>query len=109
MADLSALTRGFQQGAGFMQDFRARRQLERMRHQALEAGEYDLEAQREMRRIRDPKSTEMLGELDPSTVQDLEGLKDPLAFRMMNWFRSKFARRRRPRRAIEVGPEPAPM
>ena len=44
MADWGALVRGFQEGANFSQDFRAKRQFERRREQELAAADRDLAA-----------------------------------------------------------------
>lgn len=100
MADWSKLVEGFQQGANFAQDFRARRQIERARDQALESGEYGLQAKRAFRRARDPITEGALGRLDPSSVQDYQGLEDPFAIQLFNWAKGKM---RRKKRALDIG------
>lgn len=100
MADWSKLVEGFQRGAEFSQDFRARRQIERARDQALERGDYDLQSTRAFRRIRDPQTEGALGPLDPNSVQDYQGLEDPFAFRLFDWVRTKAKRKKR---ALQTG------
>lgn len=100
MADWSQLVKGFQEGANFSQDFRARKQIEKARDQALESGEYGLQARRAFRRVRDPMTEGALGKLDPSSVQDYEGLEDPFAIQLFNWAKGKM---RRKKRALDIG------
>lgn len=87
MADWSALTRGFQEGARFAQDFRERRQLEKAREFALkkmgrEDFDADMSAKAGARNIFNDFGIE-------TELYSHEGLKDPLAFRLMNWFRGR--------------------
>lgn len=100
MADYSQIVKSFQEGANFAQDFRARRQIERARDQALESGEYGLQAKRAFRRTRDPITEGALGKLDPNSVQDYQGLEDPFAIQLFNWAKSKM---RRKKRALDIG------
>ncbi len=96
MADYLQILRGITGGLQAGQDFRERRQLERAREQQLESGEYDLQARRATRRVRDPESTRVLGALDPSSVQDYQQtFGDPFAFKLLDFFKDRRARRKR--------------
>jgi hypothetical protein len=95
MADWSALVSGFQQGANFRQNFRERSQLEKARDLGLEGANYDMQARRATRKVRDPETTAALGPLDPNSVQDWGGgLQDPFAYKLMDWFKSKMGRKK---------------
>lgn len=105
--DYLQILRGITGGLEAGQKFRANRQLEKARDQSLESGEYDLQERRAARKLRDPATSKVLGELDPTTVQDYEGLGDPFAFKIGAWFKSKFGKKRQALPAPtqeEVGP-----
>ncbi len=96
MADYLQILRGITGGLEAGQNFRANRQLERSREQAIESGEYDLEQRRAIRRVRDPESERVLGKLDPSTVRDYDAtFGDPFAFKLLDWFKQKMGARKR--------------
>ena len=97
MADWSALTRGFQQGADWRQQYRANKQFERAREQALETGEFGLEGKRRTARTAPP------GELgagyqapDPWS----QTLRDPFGERLWGKFKNWMQERRAARSAI---------
>lgn len=106
--DYLQILRGITGGLEAGQNFRANRQLERSRDQALESGEYDLEARRATRRVRDPESTRVLGALDPASVKDFQKtFGDPFALKLVDWFRQKRANRKKKATALpaeEFGP-----
>jgi hypothetical protein len=105
MADWSALVKGFQQGSQFSQDFRANRQLEKARAQALERGEYDLESTRAFRQTTNPEAAGVLGEDYAAGNTPWSGqLEDPFAFKLFSWAKSKLGKRKR-QSAIDLGGE----
>lgn len=94
MADWSKGVEAFQGGADWRQRYRANKQIEQARDLALEGGNYDMEQRRALRRTRDPDTASVLGELDPSSVQDWGGqLQDPFATRLMDWFKTRKAKK----------------
>lgn len=101
MADWSALVKGFQEGGDFAQRFRANRQFEKARDLALEGEDYDMQARRANRRIRDPLSQGVFGKLDPNSVQDYSGqLQDPFAFKLFDFIKSKAKKKKQ---AVSTG------
>lgn len=104
MADYSQLVKGFQQGSDWAQRFRANRQLERARDQALERGEYDLESQRAFRKTTNPDAAEVLGEDYAAGNSDWSGqLEDPFAYKLFDWFKKKFSKKGGKRKALDLG------
>lgn len=104
--DYSALTRGFQQGANFAQDFRRGQQEERARDYALKRmGQEDFAFEDNQRRLgRDMQSE--FGDVDVSTYQH-EGLQDPLAFKLWNWIKGRGKKKKAGLGTVAVG-EPVP-
>lgn len=103
MADWSALVKGFQGGAEFGQNFRANRQLEKARDQALERGQYDLESQRAFRKTTNPDAAGALGADYAAGNTDWTGqLEDPFAFKLFDWVKSKFNAKKPKRQAIST-------
>lgn len=101
MADWNALVKGFQEGANFSQDFRQRRQIEKARDLGLEGASYDMESRRANRKVRDPMTKSVFGDLDPGSVKDWNGaLPDPFAFKLFDWIKSKSKKKKK---ALDVG------
>lgn len=107
MADWSALVRGFQEGADFSQRFRANRQLEKARDQALERGEYDLDSTRAFRKTTNPDAADVLGPDYAAGNTDWTGkLEDPFAFKLFDWAKSKFGGgKKKKQKALDLGGE----
>lgn len=107
MADYSALIKGFQQGSQWAQDFRASRQFEKAREQALERGEYDLDSQRAFRKTTNPDAAGVLGEDYAAGNTDWTGkLEDPFAFKLFDWFKTKLGKKgNKKRKALDLGGE----
>lgn len=97
MADWSALTKGFQQGANWRQDYRANKQLERAREQALETGEFDLEGMRRTSKVAPPGE---LGEGYKAPDDWSATLRDPFGERLWGKFKGWMQQRRAARSAI---------
>lgn len=107
MADYSALTRGFQQGSNWAQEYRANKQFEKARDQALERGEYDLQAQRDFRRAQNPDAAGVLGEDYAAGNTDWTGqLEDPMGVKLINWFKTKLGGKgKKKQKALDLGGE----
>lgn len=106
MTDFMKGVEAFQQGSDWRQRFRANKQLEKARDLALEGGEYDMESRRASRKLRDPDTASVLGQLDPNSVQDWQGgLQDPFAYKLMDWFKSHRGKKKRKTQAIDLGGE----
>lgn len=106
MADWSALTSGFQQGADWRQRFRANRQLEKARDQALEMGDYGVQSARDFRMAENPDAAGVLGEgYAAGNTPWAGGLQDPFSFKMGEWFKQKFAGKKKKKKALDVGGE----
>lgn len=106
MADWSALTRGFQEGADFSQRFRENRQLEKMRDQMLEAGQYGLEGMRGFRKAKNPDAAVGLGDQYAAGNMDWMGqLEDPVGIRMVKWIKNKFKKKPAQTQALDTGGE----
>lgn len=104
MADWSALVKGFQEGADFSQRFRANRQFEKARDQALETGEYGLESQRAFRKTTNPDAAGVLGDDYAAQNMDWGGkLEDPFAFKLFDWFKKKVSRKGKKQKALDLG------
>lgn len=104
MADYSQLVKGFQGGADFAQRFRANRQFERARDQALERGEYDLESQRAFRKTQNPDAAGVLGDDYAAENADWGGqLEDPFAFKLFDWMKKKFSKKGKKQKALDLG------
>jgi hypothetical protein len=104
MADYSALVKGFQGGSRWAQDFRANKQFETARDQALERGEYDLESTRAFRKTQNPDAAGVLGEDYAAGNTDWTGkLQDPFAFKLFDWFKKKVGGKKR--KALDLGGE----
>lgn len=112
--NFSDVVGNFQKGANWAQDFRANRQLEQARGLAVEDADYQMQAKRAARKVRDPISEGVLGALDPNDPSAIEStagmLEDPFAFKLANWFSGKLKKRRAPPRtaALDTGTESAP-
>lgn len=105
MADWNALVKGFQEGANFSQDFRARSQIEKARDLNLEDANYNMESRRANRKIRDPMTKSVLGDLDPSQTKDWGGqLPDPFAYKLFDWIKSKGKKKKRALNTGEIAP-----
>lgn len=88
MADLSALTTGFQQGMKSSLDYRERRQIERAREYALKKmGQEDFAFGENQKMLAGDIKNEF-GDVDTNVYQH-DGLKDPLAFRLLDWFKKR--------------------
>jgi hypothetical protein len=108
MADWSKGVEAFQSGSDWRQRYRANKQLETARDQALERGEYGLEGMRATRKLRDPDTAGVLGALDPNSVSDWNGqLQDPFATRLMDWFRERKSKKQMRTKALDLGGEGA--
>jgi hypothetical protein len=107
MADWSQLVKGFQSGSQWAQDFRANKQFEKARDQALERGEYDLESERAFRKTTNPEAAGVLGEDYAQGNTDWTGkLEDPFAFKLFDWFKSKLGKKGgKKRKALDLGGE----
>src|SRR5262245_6053296 len=104
MADYSALVKGFQGGADFAQRFRANKQFETARDQALERGEYDLQSQRAFRKTQNPDAAGVLGEDYAAQNTDWGGaLEDPFAFKMFDWIKKKLGKKGKKQKALDLG------
>lgn len=103
MPDYSQFTKGLLGGLEASQRFRANRQLEKQRDYDLETQEYKSQERRANRRIRDPDTEKELGALDPNSVQDYQGLEDPFAMKLLNFFSGK---PKKPRQGIAAPPAP---
>lgn len=96
MADWSQLVKGFQEGADFSQRFRANRQFEKGRDQALERGEYDLQSMRDFRRAQNPDAMGALGPDYAAGNTDWNGqLQDPFAFKLFDWVKTKLGKKKK--------------
>lgn len=102
--DYGEISRGIFGGLQAGQRFRANRQQEKLNDQTLESNEYDLERRRADRRTRDPENETAYGPLDPSTVTDYEGLGDPFAIRLFDFFKKR-RQQKRAAQGIPVAPE----
>ncbi len=108
MADWGKAVEAFQGGADWRQRYRANKQFEKARDLAIEGGTYDMEARRAARKLRDPDTSAVLGQLDPNSVQDWSGgLQDPFATRLMDWFKSRKAKKQKRKQALDMGGEGA--
>lgn len=101
MADFSKLVEGFQQGANFAQDFRAKRQFERAREQALSTGDRELAAtagaERDlMAQFPDETAGMSAFEFEPT-------FDEPMAFKLFNKLFKKGKKKKT--QALDLGGE----
>lgn len=107
MADWSKAVESFQRGSQWRQDYRANKQFEKAREQALERGEYDLESTRAFRKTTNPDAASVLGDDYAAGNTDWTGkLEDPFAFKLFDWAKQKFGGgKKKKQKALDLGGE----
>lgn len=106
MADWGKAVESFQRGSQWAQEYRANKQFEKARDQALERGEYDLESQRAFRKTQNPDAAGVLGEGYADVNQDWTGkLEDPFAVKLFSWAKDKLSGKGKKRKALDLGGE----
>src|SRR5262245_11530836 len=103
MVDFSKAVDAFQQGANWRQQFRANRQFERAREQALEEGGAKLFDKRESAKALAQNLKDDYG-IDTPLYEHM-GLQDPFAFKLLDWFKARKAKKMAKKRAIDLGGE----
>jgi len=106
MADWGKAVESFQRGSQWAQEYRANKQFEKARDQALERGEYDLESQRAFRKTQNPDAAGVLGPEYASENVDWTGkLEDPFAVKLFSWAKDKLSGKGKKRKALDLGGE----
>lgn len=101
MADYGAAVEAFQRGADWRQRYRANKQFEQARDQALERGGRTLFDERTNAEVGAGNIKDEFG-VDTPLYQH-EGLQDPFAYRLIDWFKQRRAKKKAKTQALDLG------